>query len=134
MILNIVEEALNNTYYRRVVHTGGLSQLVVMALPPCAEIGTEMHLAVEQSIFIVSGFGIVIFDGVKTIVCAGDVIVIAPRTRHNLRAGTQGLKLFTIYVPPNHIDGTAHRTRADAATDIEDLMFGREVERRQEAR
>lgn len=25
-----------------------------------------------------------------------------------------GLKLFTVYTPPNHPDGTVHKTKADA--------------------
>jgi mannose-6-phosphate isomerase-like protein (cupin superfamily) len=31
--------------------------------------------------------------------------------------GKEPLKLYTVYAPPDHKDGTVHRTKADALTD-----------------
>ena len=47
----------------------------------------------------------------------GDGIVVPARTRHNVinASKTAPLKLYTIYSPPNHPDGTVHETKADAA-------------------
>jgi mannose-6-phosphate isomerase-like protein (cupin superfamily) len=128
-VIDIVAEARRNNYYRRVVYTGELSQLVVMALRPNEEIGREIHREVEQSIFIVEGSGRFVAYGRQRIVRPGDAIVITPGTRHNLIAesGPLSLRLFTIYTPPNHIDGRIHRTRADAEADVEDREFGETV-------
>jgi mannose-6-phosphate isomerase-like protein (cupin superfamily) len=36
-------------------------------------------------------------------------------TRHNLvNEGTGDLKLYTVYAPPQHAEGTIHRTKAEA--------------------
>ena len=129
-VIDIVREARRNNYYRRVVHTGERSQLVVMALPPDEEIGYETHRAVEQTLFIVEGTGTMILDGIRCLVRPGDAVTITPGTRHNLIAGSTPLRLFTVYTPPNHIDGRVHRTRADAEADVEDGAFGRALERR----
>lgn len=127
-VVNIVAEARRNTFYRRVIYTGEFSQLVVMAIPPRDDIGVERHRAVEQTIVIVDGFGILSLGRQRRVVNPGDAIVITPGTRHNLVAGHNlaggPLKLFTVYTPPNHIDGRVHRTRADAEADIEDREFG----------
>ena len=129
-VIDIIAEARRNTYYRRVVRTGALSQVVVMALLPYEEIGQETHRAVEQSLFIVDGFGTITLNGLRQSVRPGDIILVAPGTRHNLVAGPAPLRLFTIYTPPNHIDGRVHRTRADAEADTEDEDFGERRARR----
>lgn len=128
-VVNIVEEARRNTFYRRVVDTGARSQLVVMNLLPSHEIGEEMHRVVEQRLVIVQGSGTIYLNGFKKIVHAGDAVLIPPGTRHNLVASTEGVRLFTIYSPPNHLDNVLHRTRADAEADARDQAFGRQVER-----
>lgn len=124
-VVDIVAEARRNVYYRRVVYTGERSQLVVMALRPHEDVGAEMHRAVEQTIVIVDGLATVVLDGRQQTAHGGDAIVITPGTYHNVTAGPRGLKLFTIYTPPNHIHGRVHRTRADAEADIENEEFGR---------
>lgn len=130
-IIGIVQETRLNSFYRRVIETSAMSQLVVMTIPAFSEIGEEMHQAVEQSIFIVEGSGTVFFNRRSAgAVGPGDVIVIPPRTTHNLKAGREPIRLFTTYTPPNHIDGVVHRTRADAEADVRDQEFGRQVERR----
>lgn len=128
-VVNIAEEARRNRYYRRVVSTGERSQLVVMCIPPHAEVGEETHRTVEQTLFIVEGSGTVLLNGFREPVGPGSAVVVPPGTTHNLKTGREPLRLFTIYVPPNHIDGTLHRTRADAEADTEDETFGRQVER-----
>jgi mannose-6-phosphate isomerase-like protein (cupin superfamily) len=117
-----------NDDYRRVLFTGARSQLVVMSLPPGQSIGVERHAHVEQTLVVVSGSGQVLLDGEKKPVRDGDVIVVTPGTEHNLlNTGAAPLKLFTIYVPPNHIDGRVHKTKQDAERDVEDERFGRQV-------
>ena len=123
-VIDIVGEALANTFYRRVVFTGENSQLVVMALNPHEDIGEERHRAVEQTLVVVQGFGTATLNGVDRPVGPGDAVVVVPETRHDITADAHGMKLYTVYAPPNHIDGTVHATKADAEADIEDHRFG----------
>jgi mannose-6-phosphate isomerase-like protein (cupin superfamily) len=42
-------------------------------------------------------------------------IFVPAGTRHNIKnTGKKPLKLYTLYAPPEHADGTVHRTKADA--------------------
>jgi len=46
----------------------------------------------------------------------GGVVVVPAGTFHNVinTSATLDLKLYTIYSPPNHKDGTVHKTKAEA--------------------
>jgi mannose-6-phosphate isomerase-like protein (cupin superfamily) len=123
--VNIVEATRNNDDFRKVIFTGKKSQLVVMSIPPGGEIGEEMHGHVEQTLFFLSGAGEAMLNGDTFAVGAGDVVTVVPGTRHNFKNnGTEDLKLYTVYAPPNHIDGRVHRTKAEADADEEDEAFG----------
>jgi mannose-6-phosphate isomerase-like protein (cupin superfamily) len=122
---DIVKEAHDNPNFRRVLFTGPKSQLVVMNIPPGDEIGEETHEHTEQVLFFLSGTGEGSLDGRKLPIGAGDVVVVTAGTLHNFRnTGTQALKLYTVYAPPNHIDGRVHRTKADADADAADEAVG----------
>ena len=126
---NILEEARNNSFFRKVLFTGGKTQLVVMHLNPGDEIGEEVHEHVEQVLFNLSGKGKVILDGVESEFNAGDVVVVTPGVRHNfVNNGSGPLKIYTIYSPANHIDGRIHKTKLEADSDSEDEAFGHSVE------
>jgi len=104
--------------------TGTKSQLVVMSIPPGGEVGQETHLNVEQVFFFQSGTGEASLDGKTTAIGPGDVVVVTPGTDHNFRnTGTVPVKIFTIYAPPNHIDGRIHKTLEDANADTVDSAF-----------
>ncbi len=121
---NITEAAAQNQDFRRVLFTGTKSQLVVMSIPPGGEVGQETHLNVEQTFFFQSGTGEASLDGKKTPIGPGDVVVVTPGTDHNFRnTGTVPVKIFTIYAPPNHIDGRIHKTLEDANADTVDSAF-----------
>jgi mannose-6-phosphate isomerase-like protein (cupin superfamily) len=114
-----------NPDFREVLFTGKKSQLVVMRIPPGGEVGKETHAHVEQTLFFQSGSGKSILNGVEADVAAGDVVVVTPGTEHNfVNTGTEPLKIFTVYAPPNHIDGRIHHTKADADADDADEAFG----------
>lgn len=122
---NIVRETEGNEYFRKVLFTGARSQLVVMDIPAGGEIGEEVHEHVEQTLFFLSGSGKAVLDGEESVVEAGDVFVVTPGTKHNfLNTGTESLKVYTVYAPPNHIDGRIHETKADADADAADEDFG----------
>ena len=66
------------------------------------------------------GRGEAVLDGVRTAIQAGYAVVVPAGTRHNIiNTGSEPLKLYTIYAPPNHRDGVVHHTRADAEADTE---------------
>lgn len=112
-ITNIEKATLENTDYRRVLYTAKNSQLVLMCVMPGDEIGEEVH-HLDQFIRIEEGEGKVIFDGVEHPVFAEYAFVIPQGTRHNvINTGAIPLKLYSVYSPPNHKDGTVHKTKAD---------------------
>lgn len=125
---NILKTTADNTNFRTVLFTGKKSQLVVMDIKPGEEIGLETHDNVEQTLFFMTGTGKAILDGKESVVKAGDVVVVTPGTAHNfINTGTETLKVYTIYAPANHIDGTIHKTLADAQADQADEDFGHGV-------
>jgi mannose-6-phosphate isomerase-like protein (cupin superfamily) len=112
---NIEKLTEENGDFRRVLYTGRNLQLVLMALRPGEEIGEEVHDRHDQFFRIETGRGEVRIDGVSTEIKAGDGIVVPAGARHNLvNTGSEPLTLYTIYGPPEHVDGTAHATKADA--------------------
>jgi mannose-6-phosphate isomerase-like protein (cupin superfamily) len=104
-----------NGDFRRVLYTGHNLQLVVMAIPPGEEIGLEIHDDRDQFFRIEAGTGEIWIDGVCNMVSADMGIIVPQGAEHNVVAtGSEPLKLYTIYGPPEHIDGTVHKT-CDAA-------------------
>ncbi len=122
---NIIEGTEKNTDFRRVLFTGAKSQLVVMSIPPGGEIGEETHTYTEQTLFFLSGTGEAVLGGKTFPIGPGAVVVVTPGTKHNFRnTGNQDLKIYTVYAPPNHIDGRVHSTKADADADTADEAVG----------
>ncbi|TZF89687.1 cupin domain-containing protein [Cognatilysobacter lacus] len=111
--------ALDNAAFRRVLYTARNCQLVVMALKPGEEIGSEVH-TLDQFFRVEDGTGEAIIDGARTPIKAGFAILVPAGASHNIiNTGGSPLKLYTIYAPPNHRDGVVHRTAADAEADSE---------------
>jgi mannose-6-phosphate isomerase-like protein (cupin superfamily) len=122
---NIIKDTKDNTNFRRVLFTGPNSQLVIMSIPPGGEIGAETHKYTEQTLFFFSGTGEGELNGKKFPIVPGDAVVVVPGTEHNFRnTGTEPLKIYTVYAPPNHIDGRIHKTKADADADTADEAVG----------
>jgi len=115
-LTNIEKETLDNVKFRRVLFTGPHTQLVVMALQPGEDIGLETHDNVDQFIRVEAGHGTALLDGKEHVLEDGSAVVIPAGTKHNIinRSRTEALKLYTIYSPPEHPDGTIHKTKADA--------------------
>jgi len=110
----------DNTDFRRVLYTGHNLQLVAMSLKPGEEIGAEVHDDRDQFFRIEAGEGIISIDGVDHTVKDDDAVIVPQGARHNVKAtGSAPLKLYTIYGPPEHIDGTVHATSEDAEASHE---------------
>jgi mannose-6-phosphate isomerase-like protein (cupin superfamily) len=113
----IEEQTLKNTFFRQVLFTGKHSQLVVMCLQPGEDIGNEVHESVDQFFRIEQGTAKFVFNSKEEHkVHANEAVVVPAGTHHNVinTSKTAQLKLYTIYSPPNHPDGTIHKTKADA--------------------
>jgi len=114
---NIEQATLENTNFRKVLYTAKNSQLVVMSIPPGGEIGTETH-HLDQFLRIEQGEGKAVLDGVEHAIADAWAVVVPAGTEHNfINTGDVDLKLYSIYSPPEHKDGTVHATKADAVEE-----------------
>jgi mannose-6-phosphate isomerase-like protein (cupin superfamily) len=113
---DIEKRSLENNYFREVLFTGPHSQLVVMALQPGEDIGQETHPDTDQFIRVEAGDGKAILDGEEYALADGSALVIPAGAEHNVTntSSTEPLKLYTVYTPPEHPDGTIHKTKAEA--------------------
>jgi len=106
-----------NENFRKVLFTGKFTQLVVMCLKGGEEIGREKHDDVDQFFRVEEGEAEFIFNDEERHHIKPDGAVIVPAgTIHNVinLSKTEDLKLYTLYSPPNHPDGTLHVTKAEA--------------------
>ncbi len=114
---SIEDLTLKNKFFRHVLFTGKYAQLVVMCLGPGEEIGNEVHPNVDQFFRIEQGQARFVLDGKEEYVArASDAVIVPAGTYHNVinASKTKYLRLYTVYSPPNHPDGTIHKTKADA--------------------
>lgn len=114
---HIEKQTLKNDYFRQVLYTGKFTQLVLMCLKPGEEIGNEVHEHVDQFFRIEQGEAKFVFNGKdEHAVQANDAVIVPAGTFHNVinTSKTENLKLYTLYSPPNHPDGTVHKTKAEA--------------------
>lgn len=127
-ITNIEKASLENEDFRKVLYTDTKSQLVLMSLHEGEEIGEEIH-DVDQFLRVEKGMGTAILSDISHPIADGSVVVVPAGTKHNLKnTGTSEMKLYTLYMPPHHKDGTIHATKADAEADTEDEFDGKTTE------
>ena len=114
--VDIETRTLENDNFREVLFTGPQSQLVVMTLQPGEEIGLERHAGHDQFLRVEAGQGEAILDGVRHPLADGTAVVVPAGTEHNVvnTSQTDPLRLYTIYSPAEHPDGTVHRTKQEA--------------------
>jgi mannose-6-phosphate isomerase-like protein (cupin superfamily) len=118
-VTDIERETLSNTDYRRVLYTGPNTQLVLMTLQPGDEIGREVHAEHDQFIRIEAGTGTVLLGGGEHPLSDGVAVVIPAGVEHNVinTSSKAALRLYTLYSPPEHPDGTIHRTKRDESVE-----------------
>jgi mannose-6-phosphate isomerase-like protein (cupin superfamily) len=112
---------LDNENFRTVVFTGEHTQLTLMRLAPGEEIGWESHHNRDQFLRLEQGKARVEFgsseDGVdETHEVKDDWAFIVPAgVWHNVvNIGSEEVKLYSLYSPPEHPAGTIHATKAEA--------------------
>jgi mannose-6-phosphate isomerase-like protein (cupin superfamily) len=115
-VIDIEQKTLENENFREVLFTAPHSQLVVMALQAGEEIGLETHDGIDQFIRVEAGTGKAILNGEEKDLADGSAVVIPAGTEHNVinTSQSEALKLYTIYSPPEHPDGTIHKNKAEA--------------------
>lgn len=115
---DIKKLARENDNFRKVIYTGPKSQLVVMSIPVDGEIGEETHPTIDQLLFSVDGAGEAILNDQSSSFRVDEVVFVPAGTKHNFKnTGMEDLKLYTVYSPPAHKDGTIHKTQLDAVQD-----------------
>ena len=118
---NIEQLTLENDTFRTVLFTGEHTQLTVMRLAPGEDIGMEAHGNLDQFLRIEQGSGRVEFgSGEDQIDETHDVeddwaVVVPAGVWHNVvNTGDGELKLYSLYSPPEHPDGTVHKTKEES--------------------
>lgn len=124
-IANIEQLSLENENFRHVLYTAKYSQLVLMSLKPKEEIGEEVH-QLDQFIRCESGTAKAIIDGIEHDMTDGFVVIVPAGAKHNIinTSLQKNLKLYTLYSPPNHLEGTIHKTKDDAEADEKEHYNG----------
>lgn len=118
---NIENLTTENSNFRRVLYTGAHCQLVLMSLLPNEDIGMEVHEENDQFFRFESGNGKVIINETEYEVKDGDAVIVPTGANHNVIAGENGLKLYTIYSPAHHKDGIVRTTKIEAEENEADF-------------
>ena len=121
-VVNIARATQQNPFYRRTLWTGCHLQLTLMCIPPCGEIGLEVHPDNDQFLRLEEGQGIVMMGACRERlnfqrpICQDDAIFVPAGTWHNVvNTGRTPLKLYAFCAPPHHPHGTVHRTKEESA-------------------
>lgn len=128
-ITNIEKASLENETFRTVLYTAKNCQLVVMSLKPGEEIGSEVH-QLDQFIRCEAGEGKAILNDVENVITDGFAVIVPAGAKHNIinTSSDKPMKLYTVYAPPNHLDGTIHKTKTDAEADESEHFDGKTTE------
>lgn len=115
-VIDIEQKTLENPHFREVLFTAPKLQLVVMMLQPGEEIGLETHDDGDQFFRVEAGEGEALLDGERHPLSDGSIVVIPAGVEHNISntSASEPLRVYTLYTPPEHPDGTLHHTKAEA--------------------
>lgn len=123
-VIDIEAATLGNENYRTTLWTGGHMQLTVMHIPPGDDIGLEVHSDGDQFLRVEAGRARVQMGPSREDLTferdvEDDWVILVPAgSWHNVtNIGTEPLKVYALYAPPEHRHGTAHPTKADAEAD-----------------
>jgi mannose-6-phosphate isomerase-like protein (cupin superfamily) len=118
---DIEQATTENETFRTVLFTGEHTQLTVMSIAPGDDIGLEVHEDHDQFLRVERGSARVELgpseDQLDEIHDVEDdwAVIVPAGTWHNVvNTGDGELKVYSLYSPPEHPDGTVHRTKADA--------------------
>lgn len=128
---NIEKLTLENENFRKVLYTAKHCQLVAMSLKPREEIGMEIHPENDQFFRFERGTGKSFIDGNEYDLSDGMSLIVPSGAKHNIvnTSDSEPLKMYTLYSPPHHKDGTIHVTKADAEADEAEHFSGETTEK-----
>ncbi|MDO5698158.1 MAG: cupin domain-containing protein [Dermatophilus congolensis] len=118
-VFDIDKATLKNRNFRTAAWTADDLQVTLMSIPPGGDVGLEMHDDVDQFLRVESGTASVVMGDETKLskgwkADAGDAIFVPSGTWHNIvNTGRKPLKLYSLYGPAAHPQGTVHRTQAD---------------------
>lgn len=120
---NIEELTVENENFRKVLYTGQHMQLVLMALKPGEDIGSEVHNENDQFFRIDEGQGKAVVGETEYEISDGDAVIVPAGTEHNIinTSADGDLKLYTIYAPSHHKEGIVRATKEEAEANEEDF-------------
>lgn len=123
--IDLENQTVANTDFRRVLYTNEQIQLVLMSLKPGEEIGLETHPDNDQFFRFDAGQGSVKINSTTYDVKNGDAIIVPKGAEHNISnsSNTEDLKFYTIYAPAHHKDGVVRSTRKEAIDPANDEDF-----------
>lgn len=111
--VSVRAQALINHAYLRVIHTGTSEQIVVMTLPPDAQIGEEVHPDTDELFVVVEGVGEARVGDLELGVEAGDLVFVEAGAHHNIiNRATLPMRLISVLAPPAYAAGTVIETMA----------------------
>lgn len=120
-VLNIEEATIENEAFRVAKWTGSNMQMTLMSIEPGEDIGLEVHddhdqfLRVEEGIaFVQMGESEEDLDYEQTVEDDFAIFVPAGYWHNVTNTGSTPLKLYSIYAPSEHPEGTIHATKAEA--------------------
>ena len=120
-VADVERATLDNDTFRTVLFIGEHTQLTVMRLGPGEDIGREAHPHLDQFLRIEQGSARVELGHSEAEIdetheVEDDWAIIVPAgVWHNVvNTGSGDVKLYSLYSPPEHPDGTVHETKADA--------------------
>ena len=105
----------DNKNYRNAIYTGN-QQLVLMSLNPGEEIGSEVHDKEDQFFRIEKGSADFVLGkkNKKVKVKEDEALIVPAGLKHNVvNSGDVPVKLYSVYSPAHHPEGTVHKTKAD---------------------
>lgn len=119
-VINIEELTTANDKFRVAKWTGTNLQMTVMSIEVGGEVGLEVHPNIDQFLRVEEGTAKVVMgaseDNLDYEQAAGDdfaIFVPAGKWHNIINTGDVPLKLYSIYAPPEHPEGTIHETYAD---------------------
>lgn len=128
LYIDIEKDTIENTYYRKVIHTTDHNQVVLMSLEPGEDIPMETHNG-SQFIRFEKGKGLAIIDGEEYDLRDGISVNIPTGTEHYVKqTGYQPLKLYAVYSPPEHHPGLIQTRQENyiqqLPADVLELTYG----------